>query len=254
MCYPHMNKLRGLLMMNRFSNPLRGFDSLHGLSIAAIFFLVSCATVTSNVYHSSSSMTPPLSSKVLIFPPDAIVNLKNAGGSSEPRADWSEQVQSDLTDALIGYMFENGIEAVPYGSNKLSDNHIDVLRQATVMMDGVELSQRGGGIGSQRLYALSQNQLDKLEQFDADYLLIVALRSDVASGGRQAVAVLGALAGAVVETSSAQFRAAVFDLRDGQLAWANVDAQALSDIGNVVRADDAKWEKAIDHILSEFPL
>ena len=232
----------------------KSFKTSYWFLIATAIFLTSCATVTSNVYHSASSMTPPLSSKVLIFPPDAVVNLKNAGGSSEPRADWSEQVQSALTDAVVNYMFENGIEAIPYGSNTVSDQHIDVLRQATVMMDGVELSQRGGGIGSQRLYALSQDQLDKLDSYGADYLLIVALRSDVASGGRQAVAILGALAGAVVETSSAQFRAAVFDLRDGQLAWANVDAQALSDIGNVVTANETGWERAIDHILSEFPL
>jgi hypothetical protein len=231
-----------------------GSSLLRILSTASFLLIASCATVTSNVYHSASGLTPPLSSKVLIFPPDAIIYLKNAGGNNEPRADWSEQVQNDLVQAVIGYMFENGIEAVPYGDTKLSDEHIDVLRQATVMMDGVELSQKGGGIGSERLYALSRDQIQKLSGFGADYLLIVALRSEVASGGRQAVAVLGALAGATVTTSSAQFRAAVFDLRDGQLTWANVDAAALADIGNVVKANDDKWEKAVNHILSEFPL
>ena len=224
------------------------------MTITIIVGLAGCATVTSQVFHSPSSLTPPLSSKVLIFPPDVTIYLKNAGGNNEPRADWSGEVRKNLGTAITGYMFENGIQAVPYQQEQLKDEHIDVLRQATVMMDGVELSQRGGGIGSQRLYALSRDQIQKLTNFGADYLLVIALETEVASGGRQAVAFLGALAGATVTTSSARFRATLFDLRDGQLAWANVDSSALADIGNVVKANDEKWEKAVSHILSEFPL
>ena len=236
------------------------FDQLSVQKIRNIIGLISllvatgCATVTSNVYQSASAMSPPFSSKILILPSDVVISLKNAGGNNEPRADWSEQTQSNLQEAIIGYMFENGVEAIPYGSSRLEDGHVNVLRQAMVMMDGVELSQKGGGIGSERFYALSADSRVKLEGFGADYVLIVALRSEVASGGRQAVAILGALAGAAVSTSSAQFRAAIFDLRDGQLAWANFDAAALSDIGNVVNAGEEKWAVAVSHILSEFPL
>jgi hypothetical protein len=224
------------------------------LLLLILIVLSGCTTIKSNVYQSSSALAPPLSSKVLILPPDVVVSLKNAGGNNEPRADWSEETQSNLQNAIIGYMFENGVEAVPYKAKVIRDEHIDVLRQAMVMMDGVEFSQRGGGIGSDRFYALSSDSKEKLEAFGADFVLIVALRSEVASGGRQAVAILGALAGATVTTSSAQFRAAIFDLRDGQLSWANFDAAALSDIGNVVNAGGEKWGVAVNHILSGFPL
>jgi len=237
-----------MIMINLFSKPTR-------ICVVIILAaLASCATITSHVYQSHSSRTPPLSFMVLVFPPEVIINLKNAGGMSEPRADWSSVVQQNLTGAIIEYMYENGIEGVRYGQNSLSDSHIYLLRQGTVMMDGVELSQRGGGIGSRRFYALSEGQIKKLSSFGVNYLLIVALTAEVASGGRQAVAILSALAGTTVSTSSSQFRAAIFDLRDGQLAWANMDTASLGDLGNVVKADREEWGKAVEHILKEFPL
>lgn len=230
----------------------------HLLIIPISLILTGCATITTNVYHSPTSLVPPISSSLLVLPPDVIIYLKNAGGNNEPRADWSEQVQSNLNEAITEYMFENGIRVVSYPSERIVDEHIDVLRQANVMMDALELSQQQGegttGIGGDRLYALGKGSRDQLSGFGADYVLITSLRTEVASGGRQALAVLSALGGVAISTSSARFRAGIFDLRDGQVTWANFDLEALSDIGNVVKADREEWSRAVQHILSEFPL
>ena len=78
----------------------------------------------------------------------------------------------------------------------------------------------------------------------ADYLTITNIRAITPSGGRQAVAVLSAIAGVSVQTSEARFRVAIFDLRDGQCAWANFDPYALPD-GKWLRGDDEDWAENV---------
>ncbi len=224
--------------------------------LVSILVLSGCATVTSSVYHSPSGQPPPLSSRILIMPPEVVVYLKNAGGNNEPRADWSDLVRHNLTESLFEYMFENAVEVVPYPSEALLDEHVALLGQAAVMMDAIELSQYQGGTstGVGRVYSLSGDSMEAISDIGADYVLVSELTSEVASTGRIAVAVLAAVAGVSAETSSAQFRVGLFDLRDGQIIWANNDRQALADIGNVVDASPQNWTGAIEHILSEFPL
>ncbi|MXY90079.1 MAG: hypothetical protein F4Y89_05990 [Gammaproteobacteria bacterium] len=232
------------------------FRTVSKISIlTSILILAGCATVTSNIYHSPSGQPPPLSSRILVMPPEVVVYLKNAGGNNEPRADWSDLVKYNLTDSIFEYMFENAVEVVPYPSESLLDEHVELIGQAAVMMDAIELSQyQGGATGVGRVYALSGDNIETISDIGADYVLVTELTSEVASTGRIAVAVLTAVAGVYTETSSAQFRVGLFDLRDGQIIWANNDRQALADIGNVVEASPQAWAGAIEHILSEFPL
>ena len=222
--------------------------------IFGFVLLVYGCVAPSTVYHSTGALSVPMNSSVLILPPDVVVSLLNAGGNTEPRADWSKEVQASLEEAIQGHLYTKGVRFVPYGHNELSDNHIGVLRQANVLMDAVQLSQVKQGIGSERIYAFGKGSLESLAPFDADYALVTVLRANKASGGRTAVAILGAIAGAAVTTNTAEFRAGLFDLRDGQLKWANFDPAALAEIGNVVSANERAWEKAIAHILVEIPL
>ena len=130
----------------------------------SILVLAGCATITSNVYHSPSGQPPPLSSRILIMPPEVIVYLKNAGGNNEPRADWSDLVRHNLHESIFEYMFENAVEVVPYPSENLLDEHVEMLGQAAVMMDAVELSQYQGGtsIGIGRVYSLSGDSMESI--------------------------------------------------------------------------------------------
>ena len=56
-----------------------------------------------------------------------------------------------------------------------------------------------------------------------------------------------------MNTSDAQFRVAVFDLRDGQCVWANFDPMSLPD-GDWIDADEEDLEEIIDHMYSGFTL
>ena len=225
------------------------------LVIFIIALATGCAGVTSNVYHSPTAQTAPLKPKVLFFPVDVEVSTRNAGGDLELSAELSESVATAYNSAALNLMFERGVQYIPYGTRNVIDEHIDVLKEANTIMDSVELSQLSkGGISSNRNFALSRDALEDLNQYGADYSIFSVVRAATASGGRTAVAALGAIAGVPVQTSDAQFRVAVFDLRDGQIKWANFDPLALPDIGNLTTADEEDWEKIIDHMFSEFSL
>ena len=119
----------------------------------------------------------------------------------------------------------------------------------------MQLSHTNNSLGAGgRDYRISPSELESLRSFGTDYAIIIQLSSNRATAGRQAVAFLGALAGAYVETSNSQFRSALIDLRDGQVKWANFDNLAIDDIGDVLNASPEKWEESVSHLMSGFPL
>jgi hypothetical protein len=224
-------------------------------ALTMIAVMTGCAGIKSNVYHSPTAQGAPLKPKVLFFPADVEVSVRNAGGDLELSAELSEKISKAYNSAALNLMFERGVQYIPYGTRGILDEHIDVLKEANTIMDSVELSQLArGGISSSRNFALSRDALEDLNQYGADYSIFSVLRVATASGGRTAVAALGAIAGVPVQTSDAQFRVAVFDLRDGQIKWGNFDPVALPDIGNLTNADEEDWEKIIEHMFSEFSL
>ncbi len=109
-------------------------------------------------------------------------------------------------------------------------------------------------MGGDRDYVLGETERSGFKEFDTDYALLVVLRANRASGGRIATAVLASMAGVAIETSSMQFRSALIDLRNGHVKWANFDDSALQDVGDLLEASDSKWNRAIAHLLSDFPL
>ena len=222
------------------------------LFLAVLIGLAGCAA-HSVVYHSSDAQAPPVETSLLILPADVVVSRFTAGGIEEPRADWTESVSSTLTDALHTHLYEQGTQFVEYGED-LHDQDVGVIRQLNTLADAIELSQAAPNIGGARVYQLGSAETARLQEFGTDYALLVVLKANRATGGRVATAVLASFAGAAIETNSAQFRSLLVDVRDGHVKWANFDRQALTEIGDPIKAREDKWRKAVDHLLSEFPL
>ena len=68
------------------------------IALFVVFSLSGC--VSSNVYQSTSALSPPINPSVLVLPADVEVSLMNAGGNLEPRADWSDAGRKGLYMAL----------------------------------------------------------------------------------------------------------------------------------------------------------
>lgn len=223
-------------------------------SVSILLFMVGCSTVKSNVYNNPSAQVSPMKPKVVFVPADVEISIRNAGGDLELSAELTDQVSKAYNAGALNLMFERGVQFIPYGTRGVKDEHVDIIREANTIMDSIQLSQSPtGGIGSSRKFSLSEDAREDLAAYGADYVTFSTLRAATASGGRTTVAVIASIGGVAMQTSDAQFRIAVFDLRDGQCIWANFDPAALPD-GNWIDADEEKWQEIIAHMFSGFSL
>jgi hypothetical protein len=216
------------------------------------FLLTGC--VSSNVYQSSSALSPPINPSVLLLPADVEVSLMNAGGNLEPRADWSSSARNGLHTALEEFFFEKGVMPISYEGETLADEDVDLIRQANITLDAIELAQVRGSMPGMRNYALTDDLVKNLDKYDADYAVFVMLRASQASGGRIAVGLLAAVGGVSLQMGNASYRVAIFDLRDGQVAWANFDLEALADLDKPAEAGTEKWLKSFEALFRDVPL
>jgi len=224
-----------------------------GLTLALLpILLISC---TSNkVYNSTTALSPPLNASVIILPPDFEISSLNAGGNREPQADWTAAAKSGFIAALEEFFFDRGVRPIPYGLENLSDEDVDLIRQANINLDAIELAQARGSMPGTREYSISDNLIAPLEKYDADYAIFAMIRSSHATGGRVAVAIIAGIGGVPVATGSASYRVALFDLRDGQVAWANFDPVALGGLGNPAEASNEQWQRSFETLFQDFPL
>ena len=221
--------------------------------IACLGLVATACGTTSNVYHSPDALPSPLQPSVVVLPPDVVVSSRTAGGVMETHAGWSQTVATNLGVAIQEHLYEIGVRFALYG-DALRDEDMAVVRQVNVLLDAIELSQLQTTIGGDRDYILGENERVRLREHNAEYALLIAFRANRATAGRVITAVLAGMGGVALSTSDAQFRAALIDLRDGHVKWANFDPEALTDIGDLTKASADKWRAAVRHLLNEFPL
>ena len=223
------------------------------LAACAILLLAGCAA-PNVVYHSDTALPAPLHPSLTVLRPDAVVYLQTAGGMQEPRADWSEHVAKSLQSAVHDHLFDAGVEFTdaPAGTE---DDEYAMWQSINLILDAVELATVKGAIGDSRAYVMEKEQRERVtEATGADFALALVYRANRSSAGRIATSALVSLAGVSMEHNRARFRCALIDLRDGHVKWANFDS------GNAVASFDPaseserQWRKAVDVLMSEFPL
>lgn len=217
--------------------------------IVMIAAIVLSGCVTNSVYKSGSALSIPLASKILVFPADVIVAESKALSATEPLADESKEVAVVLNNAIMAFMFDRGVEYVPYGASVTKDEHISLVRQAEVIVDAAQSKSSS----SAKFYALSKDSLSSVSQFDADYVLLSDYSLTKPSSGAIAVSLLVGVAN--TETYEG-YNLALFDLRDGQLVWSHVQpvrAQRLHEF-SLEEANDATLKQIVSKMMMEFPL
>ena len=220
------------------------------ITLAAVAFLSGC--VSQSAYLSVSALAPPLNSKVVVFPVQAFIAESKALSSAEVSADESAAVAGIIGEEIMEYMFDKGIEYVPYGASDTKDEHIGLVRQAAVIADAAG----GEASSNNRFYALSKESLESVKEYGANYVLLSEYSRTSPSDGK---AVLGLLIGGAPDTFVG-FSWALFDLRDGQLVWSHgqrmVGTKAYSGVTPVIKESTSK-EKVTERVgamMVNFPL
>lgn len=199
---------------------------------------------------------------VVLVEPDIELTLVTAGGMHEPRREWSDTARRLYPEAVGRLLGDSGTERkpdfpvaeVPAGSRI---GQLVRLNQAVAV--SISVYSRPGSYlatkGRQLDWTLGPGVSELREATGADYALFTYIRDSYASEGRQAMRVLGFLAGAamgsVVDIGGGQQVgvATLVDLRTGQVVWFNLIAKQTGDL-----RDAEGTEITVARLLEGLPL
>ena len=214
-------------------------------------------TVTQQV--ADAQFKPPSGQyRIIVMQPAISVGVLTAGGSVEPRQDWTDQARGHVLAALNAQQINQG------GDVTIAKTQSDAGGNAEEVADLVFLHNAVGGAIRTHKYGMltlptKKGRFDWTLGTDAvkfgqetnyDYALFLRAQDSFSSGGRvalQAVSLIGCAFGVCAMPQGGQQLAfaSLVDLRTGQVVWFNV---LNSSAGDIRTAEGAK--KMVDGLLS----
>lgn len=204
------------------------------LAVSSLF--TGCATAPATYRtRADTAGRLPGPTRIAIAPPDVEVYEISAGGVTELRDEWTRTVEQHLRTEL-GH--STGFKPAPVLDPELQKEFGEV----SSLLRAISLNQAMSVFGPREL----QPNLRPLDYHvgsiarladacDADALLFIFVRDSYATAGRKALAVLGALTGAVtgvviVPQLGSTAGSAALVQRDGTVLWFNVHGAASGDL------------------------
>ncbi len=185
---------------------------------------------------------PTGTARIVLVRPDVEVFEINAGGLTEPKADWTEASQRNLITALGVVQRERNLRLIDHKDDQLSDNQAQVARlfRATGLSivthqytPGEELPTKAGRFN----WTIGPAAAALRTGEDADYALMIVVRDSFSSPGRVAVQIIGALLfRAQIQGGVQAGFAALVDLRTGDIVWFN---RLVRGVGDMRQAEGA---------------
>ncbi|MBA2636079.1 MAG: hypothetical protein H0U83_05255 [Sphingomonas sp.] len=182
--------------------------------------------------------TPPQGDyKLLVLRPDVSVSELTAGGMAQPRADWTEQARTNITNALRAQQAGRGGKML-VAERRVQVPGVDadaiaeierlnyVVDQSIVLHKYYEMSlptKRGRGLD----YTLGEEAVELGRKTGYDYMLFLHAEDNRASTGRTALQVIG-IAGCAIGFcapsggANQTAYASLVDLKSGDVVWFNV--------------------------------
>jgi hypothetical protein len=196
----------------------------------------------------------PAGAKVAIMPVDVELFSISAGGVLEPKADWTENAQRFMTEAMSEKKQRWGVAATAVKDSDAEEFSELVALQAAIARS-ISFHYWYGGPNAlptkngQLDWSLGNEPVKSLqEKTGADYGLFVWFRDSYASGERKVMMVGLALLGVGLPGGQQFGYATLVDLRSGQVMWFN---QMQSGTGDVREAEPAR--NTVDKLLAYFP-
>jgi hypothetical protein len=221
----------------------------------SILFAFGLAT-SQGAYAQSKNLAPgfttmPKSSKVVLMPIDVELFELTAGGSMEPKADWSANAEKFMKAALVGFKQKAGLNSMELSTAQADEfDELNALQGAVASSINIHhfgpatLPNKDGKLN----WTLGEAVAPLHKATGADYGLFVWMRDSYSSGGRKLMMFLGAAAGVGISGGIQVGYASLIDLRTGQVVWFN---RNISGFGDLREAEPAKL--SIEALLSAFP-
>jgi hypothetical protein len=203
----------------------------------ALALLSGCAANTQRAQIDQLRRTVP-NPKIVLMPLDVELSELTAGGLLEPKADWTRQASTLLTNGIRSEHERIGINMVEFSEVKADSQAAEQLDQLNKLHGAV-----GKSILIHRIDALKlPNKGDKFEwtlgpevqalrdKSGADYALFIYIRDSYASDGRKVAMVFAAVLGVALPAGTQVGFASLVDLSTGDIVWFNQLARGSGDI------------------------
>jgi hypothetical protein len=215
--------------------------------------MLACAACTSTQRQASDDFRPPQGNyKIIVMRPDIAVSVMTAGGTLEPREDWTDTAREQVLNAIRTQQLARG------GSTKVALTREDAGASPEVVLELEQLHEAVGQsirIHKYMPYAALPTKKgafdwtlgERATQYGSasgyDYALFLFARDSFASSGRaavQALGFLGCMVGVCMIPGGGiqQGFVSLVDLKTGHVVWFNYLVSEVGDIRTPKGAQD----------------
>jgi hypothetical protein len=173
---------------------------------------------------------PAADTPILVVRPEVSLSLLTAGGSQDPKEDWSQSAQKFIGDSLSTVLANRKYKTSTVDLAATEDTRaIQMLKLNDAVIDSIALNQivtykmptKTGfdwtlGDGVTTLVSA-----DAAPDAIPAYALFVRVKGSYSSGGRAAMMVGMAMLGAAIPMGGQTIQASLVDLKSGQVVWYN---------------------------------
>lgn len=163
---------------------------------------------------------------ILLMPPDIRYYEITAGGVPLPQAEWTEAARANFSTAVQAFAQQAGTELTVLDDRDMTPAEIRYRKLHEAVGYSVMLHHFGPSkLPSKKGafdWSLGPGVAEIGQEHEADYALFTFYRDEQATGGRIALAIPAAAAGAAMETNAEYGFASLVDLRTGDIVWFNV--------------------------------
>jgi hypothetical protein len=191
---------------------------------AALVCVLLAACTTTSVKMSTGITKPAPGARILLLEPDISLSMLTTIGGVEPRADWSQQAQTNMTSAIEAALKSksHAFKRAPADASasgqvgQLFRLHEAVGQSILMISYGpFAMPTKAGEFD----WTLGEGAQALGRTYEADYALFVFGRGTHATGGRVAAAVGMSLLGVSVPLGQQQVFASLVELKTGRVVW-----------------------------------
>jgi hypothetical protein len=214
---------------------------------------LACGACTSTQKQASADFKPPQGDyKIIVMRPDIAVSLLTAGGTLEPREDWTNTAREQVLNAVRKQQLSKG------GTTQVATTREEAGATTEMVLELERLHEAVGQSIKMHKYVPYAALPTKKNKFDwtlgelavqygqdsgYDYALFLFARDSFSSGGRAAIQALGFLGCAVgfcvlPGGGIQQGFATLVELKSGDVVWFNYLVSEVGDIRTSAGAND----------------
>ena len=233
------------------------------LAVVVGLALAACTTTDSKRAEFAKPQTIAPGAKVLVIKPDVELSMLLASGLEEPKAEWSKASADNLVAGIEAQLRQRGHvqSGAALDPATMTEGRVgQVLRLHDAVAQSILVFHHGGGrvLPTKRQsydWTIGDGARELAGATGADYALFTLARGSYASGGRTAMAVVGAIGmfagfGVNVPLGGQTVLTLLVDLKTGQVLWSQI-----ANAGSGVDMREAQGAQTlIATILKEAPL